>query len=57
MRKGVTAASSFTAPVLRAAEILSSLHPFVVLQDLALQVRLSLVVSLGKLVQRRTDGQ
>lgn len=39
MRKGVTADSPITAPVLRAGEILSSLHPFVASQDLTPQTR------------------
>ena len=38
MRKGVTAVSPSTAPVLCAAEILSSLYPFVALQDLTPQM-------------------
>lgn len=37
MRKGITAVSLFTAPVLRAAEIMSSPHPVAALQDLTLR--------------------
>ncbi len=39
MRKGITAASPFTAPVLSADQISSTLRPFVALQDLTLQAR------------------
>ena len=49
MRKGVTAASPFTAPVLRAAEILPSLYLVVVaLQDLTLTfMTLTFIVCTG----------